>query len=1100
MVENKKVDYKSLLFNPKIDNITVLHKMLLDNSYEELCKIAASIPTTFKGLLSLSFLKRKDYAFLRRRGFLLNKPYEDYVGVLAFVFKQNQKELNEYIKLREAYEKAFLLGNYSEARKYLDLIKKISYSLWSLEQDIKLERLNKGLNSCTELYGKLYKESGGLISYMSYIFYMSSSVEYNFDSEIELYYRTLKNKADTDILGYLTSHSMPYLNYKYGDWVAWDFRMSILDIYECFILALNVIDDNLIQKTDFQKNLQRIDDLLDDRRIKMFIAKNEIRSYCLSSIDTCRENLIIEYYEGKYSDVVVNYPEYNKEYPWDMGVLDLYVKSLILAGIPCPIENVNEASSINEKLIYNYYNYLIKKDNSQSLFYRNLITICHSCYSIYGISHFLDILEGYETKDLSHILDAFAKHSFGRSIRGKVPNSLFLSKKLRNYNEDKELLQLQTCPSLLQDQVVFAQLLNKVKKGNIASFIKDQTCTYLFHKLIEKKQFHDAVCFFVECKIEDSKLDIHFDKKNLKIIFEDDFELKNEIPLELSIFYTMVGFDDYKRYMPYKKVLSLFHVRHASEINLYDDKKILYFLSHVVDSKVLSLHVQRYGTLKDVYEQRLKICELLFEKTGKVSFKEEIAQIYRDLSIRRLTKKIDESKINVDVPKIISEGLNEEKVLFDLFQSSDETMKFYNSLESLIKMMNSDGLNVNFIVPIDVTKTEKINYKKSICQKLFISLRDRFLSDPKYGFDFFLSTRIRHGTLINQLRHQFQAHNLVTNIGDDGLYKDDVYWVNVVKINCEDDTYFLKQELKKFSESLDVYILHLKDDVIQIKTELINSEKKAAFDFSLPNIQPYIDYVFNNSINHTFESFVSLIFETLWNITERRLEEVKSVIDTMQVDVCCMLDNLEKDITNRLATTYNLSEFQSAIRSCKTAFQHDMDIVKSWFAINKKDDFSFYIKDVVDVCLCMHNRINNQPLVVNRDISSKMMFKGQYFDKFNDLFHDLFNNVTSYCKKAKMPINCKVEITEKNEMLCIKVSNKLLATDIEIVKATIEHFENQEHSLLMAGMGRRERSSGIVKISNIVANLLPGKNSYKNSIENSMFIASININMSFIKA
>ena len=267
-----------------------------------------------------------------------------------------------------------------------------------------------------------------------------------------------------------------------------------------------------------------------------------------------------------------------------------------------------------------------------------------------------------------------------------------------------------------------------------------------------------------------------------------------------------------------------------------DIKKILYFLSHVVDSKVLSLHVQRYETLKDVYEQRLKICELLFEKTGKISFKEEIAQIYRDLSIRRLTKKIDESKINVDVPKIISEGLNEEKVLFDLFQSSDETMKFYNSLESLIKMMNSDGLNVNFIVPIDVTKTEKINYKKSICQKLFISLRDRFLSDPKYGFDFFLSTRIRHGTLINQLRHQFQAHNLVTNIGDDGLYKDDVYWLNVVQIKCEDDTYFLKQELKKFSESLDVYILHLKDDVIQIKTELINSEKKAAFDFSLPNI------------------------------------------------------------------------------------------------------------------------------------------------------------------------------------------------------------------------------------------------------------------------
>lgn len=65
-------------------------------------------------------------------------------------------------------------------------------------------------------------------------------------------------------------------------------------------------------------------------------------------------------------------------------------------------------------------------------------------------------------------------------------------------------------------------------------------------------------------------------------------------------------------------------------------------------------------------------------------------------------------------------------------------------------------------------------------------LRDRFLSDPKYGLDFFLSTRIRHGTLVNQIRHEFQAHNLVTNIGENNQYKDDEFWTNDMKLQDEE--------------------------------------------------------------------------------------------------------------------------------------------------------------------------------------------------------------------------------------------------------------------------------------------------------------------------
>ena len=88
----------------------------------------------------------------------------------------------------------------------------------------------------------------------------------------------------------------------------------------------------------------------------------------------------------------------------------------------------------------------------------------------------------------------------------------------------------------------------------------------------------------------------------MKEIFEDDYDLKNEIPLELSVFYTMIGFEDYKRYLPYKKVLSLYGVKHASELNISKNKLLIYFLANVVDTKVLSFQIPG-GMLSNLLNQ-----------------------------------------------------------------------------------------------------------------------------------------------------------------------------------------------------------------------------------------------------------------------------------------------------------------------------------------------------------------------------------------------------------------------------------------------------------------------------------------------------------------
>ena len=99
-----------------------------------------------------------------------------------------------------------------------------------------------------------------------------------------------------------------------------------------------------------------------------------------------------------------------------------------------------------------------------------------------------------------------------------------------------------------------------------------------------------------------------------------------------------------------------------------------------------------------------------------------------------------------------------------------------------------------------------------------------------------------------------------------------------------------------------------------------------------------------------------------------------------------------------------------------------------------------------------------------------------------------------------MALVCRVDVKEIDDYLYIKVSNKLQEKDINNVQTIIDNIKNQEQKLLMAGMGRKEKSSGIIKVSNIVTNLLPGKNRYENSIEDSNFTASIIISIKSIKA
>ena len=120
------------LNSSNINKKGVLAGMLDECTFEELELIYKRSPQLFKGLLSLSYLKRNNYSQLYGSSIQPRRAVKDYIGVLVYVIKRNVGLINQYVPLKREVDCAVLAGDYDKARELIDSINtKLSYSYWA---------------------------------------------------------------------------------------------------------------------------------------------------------------------------------------------------------------------------------------------------------------------------------------------------------------------------------------------------------------------------------------------------------------------------------------------------------------------------------------------------------------------------------------------------------------------------------------------------------------------------------------------------------------------------------------------------------------------------------------------------------------------------------------------------------------------------------------------------------------------------------------------------------------------------------------------------------------------------------------------------------
>lgn len=1102
------IDIENRIRSPRHDNYRIVALLMLKKTPEEMEHIRNSVSPLFKGLLSMSYLKRTKIEDVLQSGYYVEKDTPELYGLILYLLRYHYSLINKYVVLRDRSYDLYLQGKNEEALSLLDNIDKLCHSMWS-------ERFRMAILKSVQDEGRFVKYYKALMSKnlspkLRYLLrYTNNSQNFNTeDNELneknayELLTAGIKNKTLRD---FYLSYCCPFNKLETENWLSVSLNSSIIDIYECMLVNLRHLSYETIHNDQFRGYITQINSLITDNMLQRWCNVEDIDN---SNKHLNNENTELQYlyFSEKYRDTWDKGVDYINKNPRDIAIQIMVAKSIVYKGNTDEITVDKGNKQISDILFMNMV-IMFMNDKTKDNGIETILGACYSLNFILELRSLYIFTKNYNKIFIDHYLDDFWKYS---------PSlSLYDIKKSKSDTEQKEFVKKwsEACGLSENETLKYIQSLetaelfplqlghdisskmnfieNRFSGYLIPSYMLDGVATYIYNRYLMEQRSDDALHFYIDFTIKDKLLTIVRLPDSIDTI-SYNFDLLDKYPLEMAIFRTMTEMPDDDRFDAYLTFLESKNKKHASDLDVsIDDAKMLYFLSEVCDLSVLWQHVDVLKSSRQVYDERIKICKKVLEVKKSTKISREISDIIQQEKIKSLTRKVDESKIYVDVSGICKKELEAEHTLFDIYQNFD--MLKDDHWEIISNDSDDDDNNSK--------KDEADEIKRNIFKGIFAGVRDKFLFDPKFGLDFFLSTRIRHGTLMNQLRHSFEYYHLITNKNADEAYADDEYWSEDIFDLDWEDTARVKSIIRDFSRKIDLNIITIKDEYIQIKTEKNKDKDKAAFDFSINALSELIDNTYETAKSYSsFPDVVSLIITKLWEHTSDCLVLARENLSVFSDECTNALDQLDNEICSMFPNKRQ-SAFHNDVMNCKVAVIGDVELVKNWFQLKNTADFDFKIKDVYDTSITYVKNVHQKPLQIKDSIKSDSIFiHRNHFITLYDMFSDMFNNTYNYAVRRSCPYNPldpRMDISEDSLFLYIRFSNQVDLEDESRILSEIEEKKANSSQYIEQGLSRTTKKTGIVRMMILTKNALGDPNNDIDiQLDNHRFVITIKLSKS----
>lgn len=543
------------------------------------------------------------------------------------------------------------------------------------------------------------------------------------------------------------------------------------------------------------------------------------------------------------------------------------------------------------------------------------------------------------------------------------------------------------------------------------------------------------------------------------------------IILDIYLKYLGKDADSFRRYA-YEDFLSGNSLERPSQLidhlSKFDRSKIIYYLRFICIEINMDTSVAFEGA-NDVANERLQVCKQLCELDTEnyEVYQQEIKEIIRRQVISSRIQEIDQSRIFIDIPGI-KEWANKE--LKESYLRYISYLK--HGITSDIINERKEGLGNSGRSAMSVPTNEVM----ALLRHIVLELRDSYVS-ADYGLDRFLSTRIRHGLLENQLRRPIEAHHLITKKETQkGPYLPNYYWLDEFN-TTEGNTDDLNRIFSNFSESYDSLIAKLNNEWIQIKSD---KKTNGLFDFTIG--EELITFMASSITEMTsLNDVLNLVLSKFDTNLQLNLLYVREEFNNKaKREARELLNKLQANI-GKFSAEINLSNVFSAINQARTDLQATFDRVIEWFIPSRSGSSTPYtVEDVVSVAEAII-KDGTPNFETNLNVSIEEIEEGEDFlmqgslPIFVDILANIFDNVVKRSGLDK-PV---AEITQWDDVsiedlhiINIKVTNKL---GPNIIVSELEKELARKRTILDTGDYSqhlaKDEKSGLFKIRRSINDL-----------------------------
>lgn len=1079
--------YKEILNRQPIRREQAIRAVMGCPSFLEFTRYYKQTPRLFLGLFKKNcrYLKRKSYSEIYRKGEFGIMPPLDYIGMLSFVLPLFKKEINCFVGLRNQYEKFYLEGKYIEAEDILYRMNgTISYSVWAATNLIKLSELNGGLDKRLETFNKL--NSLDLQPMTSYICdqaqetasISASALLFNDKRKAEIEGFNFELKWQTD---YLLMHLFPYEEIDLNECLSYDFKSSLIDIYADFIIFLPQLLALYKDNPNFLEYFTVIINTIDDERLYKYgvlagVVKDGFNRITKSTCDV--DSIFEECVEAVKQGVEIGNP-------------DGSLKERIRFHLRYYLEN-------KDKMLHGTRLAMIGLSNPGLHPLRRLCELMKDLedanFATFGCNSWM-YSEGWSVLDCMYYNSPLQRVSFLREHSWKelLPEQLPVTLSLEN------IMQI----LIAKDKTIYAaELEQRLLADSVPEFTKGLILGFLFENHLKRKEYKRAIQLYVHFRLKHPNVIPNIDKEMVEYEMVRSVDTSLDCHMELAVFYRMINGKAAKISANATRYILARGLDTPGDIECDGSALNVFFMDKVLDINTLDLSPIFYESSEEVIRDRIRICQKLKTTTNDRKYSHEINHLITELGIQGFLEQVGNSKIDVDELLLKQHELDKAREFFNVYLEIDPKLQIMAD-DSILKGLFPKEMNA--IKDSHVKNKEKsivpVPYKQLLFTTFIMILREAFLLNDNAGLDYYLSSRVRHGTIKNQLRHHLQQEGLTTRKNAVGQYDMNVEWVeHRLGFEGEATTKALDCFLH-FSQRVDEVLQVLKDHKIQVKTETYNKDIDACFDLSLEYLQGGIHKLYLQE-NKVFSTVVDDAFKLFWNRIEECFVNVKQSIRDAENLLCDELDKLYNDIAELAnGEMPSLSKFKDTIITCKTHLQQDCKVVCDWFQRSQISNKPFTMEDLVNASIRGINQYCNVKIQDESKINAPALYAGRNIGHFYAMFHDILSNVADYYEGKGRPIApCKIQILESHGFLEIKVSNTIEKEDENSIIKKINEFKVSRAKALLGHQTRMEGNTGFFKINNVVNYFLSENgNSYEIDLIDGMFETLITINLNGVR-